>query len=145
MFKTFPGLFLEFLETFSSLSTYKTFMTFKTFKTSKTFKMTFVMLKSCQNTSDFIMVKSCQITSDFFMLKSCQNTSIFSVQQEQKQEQAITRTRTTKTTTKSFLRPLHFLTRGQKNAGANFASLRSPNKFECAKRACGGFYAKLIN
>ena len=111
MFKTFPGLFLEFLETFSSLSTYKTFMTFKTFKTSKTFKMTFVMLKSCQNTSDFIMVKSCQITSDFFMLKSCQNTSI-SIKCQSRTKK---RTTTTRTTTKSFLRPLHYVTRGQKD------------------------------
>ena len=47
------------------------------------------------------MLKPCQNTSDVIMLKYCQNTSIF--------RNCPTRTRTT-----SFLRPLRFVTRGQK-------------------------------
>ena len=71
-------------------------MTFKTFKSCKTF----VMLKSCQSTSDFVMLKSCQKTSFF---RQCQSRT-----------KTRTRTWTRTTITKSFLRPLHFVTRGQK-------------------------------
>ena len=49
------------------------------------------MLKSCQNKSNFVMIKSCQ---NRWIYRKCSPT--------------------TTTTTKSFLRPLHFVTRGQK-------------------------------
>ena len=73
-----------------------------------------MLIKSCQNTSNFTMLKSCQNTSNFVMLKSCQNTSKFRKWRQ--------RTRP-RTTTKSFLRPLHFVTCGQKQQSYSWLNI----------------------
>ena len=64
------------------------------------------------------MLKSCQNTSNFVMLKSCRNTSNFRKWRQRTRPRPRPRTTTTTTTTrkKSFLRPLHYVTRGQKSS-----------------------------